>query len=100
LEGLVPASLSFFKKRKEKGTYNARTCWYCQQFRLIYRYQVKAKYKKAMDRDNSHKLQQCIMANIGAIWQRAAQTTYHLLLAAQHEQYNNDNNKSPSLNLM
>ena len=32
-----------------KRTHKARTCWYCQPFRLIYRSQVKEIYKKGME---------------------------------------------------
>ena len=35
-----------------KRAHKARTCWYRRPFRLIYRYQVKEKYKKGMDRRN------------------------------------------------
>ena len=35
-----------------KRARKARTCWYRRPFRLIYRYQVKEKYKKGMDRHN------------------------------------------------
>ena len=35
-----------------KRAHKARTCWYCRPFSLIYRYQVKEKYKKGMDRCN------------------------------------------------
>ena len=56
---------------------------------LIYRYQVKEKYKKGMDRHNIKlkMLYKCIMANTSSIWQQAAHTTYHHLLAAQQEPY-------------
>jgi len=35
-----------------KRAYKGRTCWYHWPFRLIYRYQVKEKYKKGLDRCN------------------------------------------------
>ena len=47
-----------------KRTHKARTCRYRRPFRLIYRYQVKEKYKKGMDRHIFFlKLYKCIMAN-------------------------------------
>ena len=36
-----------------KRAHKARTCWYRRPFPLIYRYQVKEKYKKGMDRHNT-----------------------------------------------
>ena len=35
-----------------KRAHKAMTRWYRRPFRLIYRYQVKEKYKKGMDRNN------------------------------------------------
>ena len=63
-----------------KRAHKAKTCWYHRPFHLIYQYQVKEKYKKGMDRHNIKKKKKykCIMANISAIWQQAAHTTYQL----------------------
>ena len=63
-----------------KRAHKAKTCWYRRPFRLIYRYQVKEKYEKRMDRHNIKlkMLYKCIIANTSAIWQQAAHTTYQL----------------------
>ena len=71
--------VSHFNITPVKRAHKARTCWY-RPFRLMYRYQVKEKYKKGMDRYNINfkMLYKCIMANTSAIWQQAAHTTDQL----------------------
>ena len=53
-----------------KRAHTTRTCWYSQLFHLIYRYQVKEKYKKEWT-DTIYKkmffLYKCIMANTSPI---------------------------------
>ena len=44
--------VSSFNITPVKRAHKARTCWYRRPFRLIYRYQVKEKYKNGMDRCN------------------------------------------------
>ena len=79
--------VSPFNFTSVKRAHKARTCWYRRPFRLIYRYQVKDKYKKGMDRH--------IFLNVNAQWQmpmlygsklHIPPTNYHLL-AVQQEPY-------------
>ena len=68
-----------------KRAHISSTCWYRRPLHLIYQYHIKEKiiYKKRNGQKQLENIYKCIMANTSVIWQQAAYTSYHRLVAQQ-----------------